>query len=447
MRPFLTIFGLLCLLPTFASAGAVKGVRGTKRFHPVGRSLKEEKKCKKFKEPKAVKETVGEPKAVKETVAGPKAMKETVAEPKAVKETATEPKAVKETAPEPKAVKETVAEPKAVKETVAPKAEPKADKVGIEAEEELECLEWEEASDRDDSSSDSTIVTEGAFGSTGTSTDFQSVNVDCDAIANDSGPTDTHSVSFSVNIDLLKDADTGLQDIYSAMEKELQTKVAPRVAGCSSGRMLAEESSKIVNVDFGDFQFSNRGKNGFSLIYGANCLLGPDADYFCICFNHLDRFEHLQDATLLSPRRLPSVTESAPPVTFLSMFILLEIFPPVLLPRSRLPSRNMNGILMDLWILLRSKLSKLHQAWVTVMGYRQLFLLESGLPCLLLSLLVSAFTKDAKMMPLWQRRNSIPMKSLTTRRTSTRTVSKKSRLSLWVAGNLFVLSEKYAALL
>lgn len=264
MNSFLTIFGLLCLLPTFASAGAVKGVRGTKRFQPTGRSLKEEKKCKKFKEPKAVKETVGEPKAVKETVG----------EPKAVKETVTEPKAAKETVAEPKAAKETVAEPKAAKETVGePKADPKAaDKKAVKAEEELECLEWEEASDREDSSSDSTIVTEGAFGSTGTSTDFQSVNVDCDAIANDAGPTDTHSVSFSVNIDLLKDADSGLQDIYSAMEKEFQAKVAPRIAGCSSGRMLAEESTKIVNVDFGDLEFSSRGKNAFSLIRGPKVL-------------------------------------------------------------------------------------------------------------------------------------------------------------------------------
>lgn len=258
MRSFLAVIALLvCFL---ASTSALKGVRGSsKQFRPAVRNLQEEvkeKKCKKFKEPKAVKESVADPKAAKETVADPKAIKETVADPKATKETVGDPKATKETVGDPKATSQSVADPKAAKETVG---DPKAakDSKDLKAVDEDECLEW----DRADDVGDSTIMTGGAMGSTGTSTDFQSVNVDCDAIANDAGPTDVHSVSFSVNMDLLKDADTGLNSIYSAMEKELQTKVAPRIAGCSGSRMLAEESatSKIVHVDFGEFEMDNRG--------------------------------------------------------------------------------------------------------------------------------------------------------------------------------------------
>ena len=243
MRSFLTLFSLLvCFLPTLASPSALKGVRGSsKRLRPTVRVLKD-KKCKKFAPaPKA------DPKAAKEGVAAPEPKAKEAASapaPKAAKEAgaAPEPKAAKEGAPAPKA---TAAEPKELK---VKEAEP-------------ECLEWEEESDREDDGSGAEVVTDPTMGSTSTSTDFQSVNVDCDAIANDAGPTDTHSVSFSVNIDLLKDADSSLQSIYSAMEKELQSKVAPRVAGCSGGRMLAEESTKIVNVDFGEFEFDNRGRN------------------------------------------------------------------------------------------------------------------------------------------------------------------------------------------
>ena len=155
----------------------------------------------------------------------------------------------------PKATKEPKEDPKA-------KEDPKhkeADKEIARAEEEAECLEYYE--DREGEGGSSTI-SDPAFGSTGTN--FDTVNVDCEAIANDEGPTDGNSVSFSVNFDVLKDADSKMSNIYAAMEEELQQKVAPRIAGCSSGRRLSgEELSKIVHVDFGKLEFDHQGECRF----------------------------------------------------------------------------------------------------------------------------------------------------------------------------------------
>ena len=239
MRSSLTILGLLlCLLPTLASASALKGVRGTRRLQvesesPSPKEPKDpkEKKCKKYAEPKAGPKVAPETKA---TASDPMA---TDAEPKE----AVAPKDPKD----PKAAPESKATAGDPKDPKAKKADPKAAA--------QECLEWEESSD---------VVSDPSFGST--STEFQSVNVDCEAIATDKGPTDTHSVSFMVNMDVLKDADTRLKSIYSAMEKELQSKIAPRIAGCSGSRMLAEESSKIVYVDFGEMDLDNKGKIGYN---------------------------------------------------------------------------------------------------------------------------------------------------------------------------------------
>jgi len=236
---------------------ALKGVRGfPKKIHTATRSLQEEapkdtkdKTCKKYKEPKSVKESTTEPKAVKEAITEPKAVaepKQAVAEPK----DAQDPKDVKEAKTGVLEALADKAAPKADKIAVADKADPKADAKAAVKEAELECLEWEE--DREDSGSE---VIEPVMGSS----EFAEVNVDCNAIANGAGPIDTHSVSFSVNMDLVKDADSGLQSLYSAMEKELQTKVAPRIAGCTSGRLLSEESSKIVNIEIGEFQLDIAG--------------------------------------------------------------------------------------------------------------------------------------------------------------------------------------------
>lgn len=232
----MTAFGLLfCLLPTLASASAVKGVRGTRKLQePVALKGDKVKKCKKFKEPKAGPKGVADPKASDPKLA-------------AADKTGEAP------APKDGPIPEEAVAPKATPELKDPKAKKEDPKAAARAEE-LECLEWEE--DRADGGS-SGVIDDPAFGS---SNEFQSVNVDCDAIANDKGPKDTHSLSFMINMDVLKDADASLQDIYSAMEKELQTKVAPRVAGCSRGRMLASGgSSKIVNVDFGEMELDRKG--------------------------------------------------------------------------------------------------------------------------------------------------------------------------------------------
>lgn len=251
MKSFLALFALLVLLSETASAASVKGVRGNKRsLVSHGRTLQKEKekKCKKFAEPKAVADKL-DPKAT-----DPKATDGKLANPKA----AEDPKAG-----DPK-MKEATKE--ATKETLAPKAtpEPKEDKKATDlALEEAECLEWEEFESRSDEGSEAMVdPTMTSTGSTTMSSEFDQINVDCDAIANDNGPTDVHSVSFSVNIDVLKDAESKLNDIFDGMEKELQQKVAPRIAGCSSsGRFLASDdsSSKIVHVDFGEMEFDHQG--------------------------------------------------------------------------------------------------------------------------------------------------------------------------------------------
>lgn len=248
----MTAFGLLfCLLPTLASASAVKGVRGIRKLQePPAPKEDKVKKCKKFKEPKAAPKGVADPKAADPKLGDLKAVSDTTEEAPAPEDATEEAPAPKEGAALPK---EGVA-PKATGDPKDPKAkeDPKAT-AASDRSEELECLEWEE--DRSDSGS--SAIDDPAFGS---SSDFQSVNVDCDAIANDKGPTNTHSLSFMINMDVLKSADASLQDIYSAMEKELQMKVAPRVAGCSGGRMLASgQSSKIVHVDFGDMELDRKG--------------------------------------------------------------------------------------------------------------------------------------------------------------------------------------------
>lgn len=235
---------LISLLPSIVSAGTgLKGVRGFRQLQAPSDDAKKGdkvKKCKKekAKEPKAELKIAGEQKAAK----NPKEEGPKLADDK-----------------DKKSSKEV--ETKSAKEA---EAEAKADK-------EIECLEWEEedsdeVTDRGTEGSDGKVVTEPALGSTGSSTsassEFHSVNVDCDAIANGSGPTDAHSVSFSVNIDVLKDASTGMQAIYSAMEKELQNKVAPRIAGCSDGQASStEETTKIINVDFGKLEFDHSGKS------------------------------------------------------------------------------------------------------------------------------------------------------------------------------------------
>lgn len=236
MKSFLTIIALLVWLPALASASALKGVRGHKRAlqtaEPPAPADKMEKKCKKYAEPKL------DPKAKKED---PKATDDKAGEAKAADPKATDPKAT-------------------------------ADKADKEDKKEVECLEWfeEQGIDRDDEGGSSVVTdpTMTSTGSTTSSSSFDQINVDCDAIANDKGPTDGHSVSFSVNIDVVKDDESTMNDIYSAMEKELQAKVAPRIAGCSSGRFLASGSqgSKIVHVDFGELEFDRRGKS---------CLFAP----------------------------------------------------------------------------------------------------------------------------------------------------------------------------
>lgn len=248
MRSFLTIFALLVWVPTLASASAVKGVRGIKRsvVPDATRNLKE-KKCKKYAEPKAAAHDLTDPKA---KASDPKAKgANDKVDPKAADP---KMKVSDKAAPGPKDT---------------PKEEGGEAKLGpkeAEMAREAECLEWEEASARDDEGSsamvDPTMTSTG--GTTTSTSEFDQINVDCDAIANDKGPTDTHSVSFSVNIDVLKSADARLSKIYDAMEQELQQKVAPRIAGCSSNRFLASGSSttKIVHVDFGEMDFDHQGK-------------------------------------------------------------------------------------------------------------------------------------------------------------------------------------------
>lgn len=246
MRNIVYIFCFLVwLMPSLVFATpAVKGVRGTRRLQvspPLGPEPPKVKKCKKFMDPKAalLPNATIEPK----TTLGPKS---TIA-PKATPE----PRAIGlEPTVDPKSLDPNVADPVPTKEADT-KATP-----------EDECLEWEYVTDRKNGGSDQNIVSEPSYGSTTNSSKFQSINVDCGAIADDQGPTDTYSVSFNVNIDIVKDVPSSMRDIYSAMEKELQSKVAPRIADCSDGRrVLAQPSTKIVNVDFGKFEFDHSGKN------------------------------------------------------------------------------------------------------------------------------------------------------------------------------------------
>lgn len=103
------------------------------------------------------------------------------------------------------------------------------------------------------------------------------VVVDCDAILEDRGPQGGGAVewvSYTVDLDILKAESSGLGAIFNDMGKDLQTKVAPRVAGCNeqqadrrSRRLLGEENAyKIVNVDFGTLDLDPRGKQTQRLI-------------------------------------------------------------------------------------------------------------------------------------------------------------------------------------
>jgi len=128
------------------------------------------------------------------------------------------------------------------KESLAPK-DPLPPKEGPEEGEpvwEEECVEW--------------------------STDFGKAMLDCDAVAADKGPRSTDWVSFSVNIDVLKKSGIGMDQLYDSMEKELQAKVAPTVAGCSDTRRLNNGTASIVNVDFGEFKFDQQGKRLSTLL-------------------------------------------------------------------------------------------------------------------------------------------------------------------------------------
>ena len=214
----------------------MKGVRGHKRLSLEKPRILKEKKCKKYKEPKAEPKAVAEPKAMKDKAIADKAEKE-AEETKAIKDKGGRRRYLEEI--------EDAAEPKGPPAPKATKEDPKLAK-------EAECLEWEMIDDREDGA--------GAPIMTSTGTDLNSVNLDCSAIANDKGPTDTNSVSFMVNIDVVKETEATLSKIYKAMEQELQQKVAPRIAGCSSARKLAQSSStKIVHVDFKGLEFDKGG--------------------------------------------------------------------------------------------------------------------------------------------------------------------------------------------
>lgn len=88
-------------------------------------------------------------------------------------------------------------------------------------------------------------------------TNSKPVAVDCAAIAAGNATTDAPLVSFDVGMSLTISNDYDFAEVAAALKEMLQSRVAPRVAGCPpqgeiAGRSLQESGSgtQIVNVLF-----------------------------------------------------------------------------------------------------------------------------------------------------------------------------------------------------
>lgn len=103
---------------------------------------------------------------------------------------------------------------------------------------------------------------------------FATIERNCDAIANDVGPTTTPWTSFMVTADVVKEEGVQMKTIYTAMEEELQKYVAPVIAGCEEEDSTGERKLKKTNIVHVDFQSleHNRGACRSSLAMQANAV-------------------------------------------------------------------------------------------------------------------------------------------------------------------------------